>query len=52
MNDSLTFVGLLNPLFFKAGLVFNLTLDFDSMGGTNAFQGKCDNGKYLIELFG
>lgn len=37
MNDSLTFESLLNPLFFKVGVVFDLTLDFDSMGGTDAF---------------
>ena len=45
-------MSLLNPLFFKVGVVFDLTLDFDSMGGADAFQGKCDNGEYLIELFG
>jgi hypothetical protein len=52
MNDSLTFMSLLNLLFFKVGVVFDLTLDFDSMGGIDAFQGKCNNGEYLIELFG
>ena len=45
-------MSLLNQLFFKMGEVFDLTLDFDSMGGTDTFQGKCDNGEYLIELFG
>ena len=29
--------------------MFDLTVDFDSMGRTDAFQGKCDNGEYLIE---
>ena len=33
-------------------MVFNLTLNFNSMGGTNTFQGKRDKGEYLIELFG
>ena len=33
-------------------MIFDLTLDVDSMEGADAFQGKCDDGEYLIELFG